>query len=287
NFQVPFEVLDATSVNAWVRTRWSDGRVTVTNPVAVPIIKQNPGIFTFGGPEPRPGVVFHYSSFATGTVSVDGSAKAGDTATVNIEDRAYTYTVKEGDTLATIRDRLIELINQDPKVEAFPAGLFTRIRLRARVAGPEGNGIRYSVAVSSGAQVILTPMGEALCCANVGGSLVTEDNPALPGETIVVYATGLGLIKPDEARQAIVSGEKYKGPAFNEPVEFVSSLAGGKTANVLFAGLKPGMVGIYEVHLELNADLPTNPLTQLTIAQDVYVSNVITFPVFNPKGSQQ
>ncbi len=287
NFQVPFEVLDTTSINAWVRTRWSDGRVTVTNPVAVPIIKQNPGIFTFGGSEPRPGVVFHYSSFATGTISVDGTAKAGDTATVNIEDRSYTYTVKEGDTLATIRDRLIELINQDPKVEAFPAGLFTRIRLRARVEGPEGNGIRYSASVSSGAQVILTPLNEALCCANVGGSLVTEDNPALPGETIVVYATGLGLIKPDEARQAIVTGEKYKGPAFNEPVEFVSSLAGGKTANVLFAGLKPGMVGVYEVHLELNSDLPTNPLTQLTIAQDIYVSNVITFPVFNPKPPQQ
>ncbi len=287
NFQVPFEVLDTTSINAWVRTRGSDGRVTVTNPVAVPIIRQNPGIFTFGGPEPRPGVVFHYSSFATGTISVDGSAKAGDTATVNIEDRSYTYTVKEGDTLATIRDRLIELINQDPKVEAFPAGLFTRIRLRARVEGPEGNGIRYTVSVSSGAQVILTPLTEALCCANVGGSLVTEDNPALPGETIVVYATGLGLIKPDEARQAIVTGEKYKGPAFNEPVEFVSSLAGGKTANVLFAGLKPGMVGIYEVHLELNSDLPTNPLTQLTIAQDIYVSNVITFPVFNPRPPQQ
>jgi uncharacterized protein (TIGR03437 family) len=68
----------------------------------------------------------------------------------------------------------------------------------------------------------------------------------------------------------------------NEPSAFVSSLAGGKTANVLYAALRPGSIGLYEVHLELNSDLPTNSATQLTIAQDIYVSNVITFPLRNP-----
>ena len=58
--------------------------------------------------------------------------------------------------------------------------------------------------------------------------------------------------------------------------------AGGRTANVLAAGLKPGMVGVYEVQLQLNSDLPTNPQTQLTIAQDIYVSNIVTFAVRNP-----
>jgi hypothetical protein len=36
------------------------------------------------------------------------------------------------------------------------------------------------------------------------------------------------------------------------------------------------------VHLELNSDLPTNSKTQVTIAQDIYVSNVVTFPLKNP-----
>lgn len=283
NAQVPFELLDTNSINAYVRTKRADGTVTVSTPVGVPIIANNPGIFAFDGPDPRPGVVLHGSSQASGTVSVDGTAKAGDIATVTIEDRSYTYTVKEGDTLVSIRDALIELINQDPKVYAFPSGIFTRIRLRARVPGPEGNGIPYSASAPEGAQVILTPTGSDLCCANVAGSLVTEENPALPGETLIVYATGLGLVKPDEARLAIETGAKYNGPELNEPVEFVSSLAGGKTANVLFAGLQPGTIGIYRVDLELNSDLPTNPVTQVTIAQDVYVSNIVTFPVVNPK----
>ena len=282
--QVPFEVLDTNSINAYVRSRFSDGRLTVSSAIAVPIIPQNPGIFALDGTDPRPGVVLHYSSHATGTVSVDGSAKAGDIAGIKIEERVYNYTVKEGDTLESIRDGLIGLINDNPdeRVVAFPAGVFTRVRLRAKLPGPEGNNIVYGSSVAEGAQVILTGTTPKLCCANVAGAPVNEQNPALPGETIIIYATGLGLVKPDEARLAIATGEKYKGPELNEPVEFVSSLAGGKTANVLYAALKPGAVGLYEVHLELNSDLPTNPQTQLTIAQFLYVSNIVSFALNNP-----
>ncbi|MEO7651115.1 MAG: IPT/TIG domain-containing protein, partial [Bryobacteraceae bacterium] len=276
NAQVPFEVQDRTSITAYVRTQRSNGSVTVTTPVAVTIVLQNPGIFAEGGNDPRPGIVLHGSSAATGTVSVDGSIKAGDTGTVAIEDRSYTYTVKERDTLASVRDALINLINEDGKVSAFAAGSFTRIRLRAKVAGEVGIGVAYSAKNNDGGQLIMTALGSALCCANAGP--VTADNPALPGETLIVYATGLGLPNP----RVEVTGIQYRGPD-TDPVEFVSSLAGGKTANVLLASLKQGQVGIYEVHLELNSDLPTNPFTQLTIAQDIYVSNIITFPVFNPR----
>ena len=74
-------------------------------------------------------------------------------------------------------------------------------------------------------------------------------------------------------------------PGRSEPLIWegivVSSLAGGKTANVLSAGLMPGTVGLYQVVLELNSDLPTNPQTQMTIAQDIYISNIVSFAVLN------
>ena len=285
--QMPIEVKDTDSVNAYVRTLRKDGTVTVTSAVAVPIVGQNPGIFAVENiPDPRPALAVHSSAYATGTISVDGTARAGDVATVIIEDREYSYTVKQGDTLASIRDGLIELVNEDPKVAAYPASAFTRVRLRARVAGPEGNGISIGGRSRDGDQVIMTVTNSSLCCANVAGARITPNNPAVPGETIIVYATGLGLVRPDEAKEAQKTGEVYTGPENNDPIEFVSSLAGGKTANVISAGLKPGTVGIYEVVLELNSDIPTNARTQLTIAQDVFVSNVVTFPVFNPNPSQ-
>ena len=130
--------------------------------------------------------------------------------------------------------------------------------------------------------MILTATTPTLCCANTEGAPITEANPALPGETIVVFGTGLGRLKESAAQDAAVTGAIYRGPALNEVGEFVSSLAGAKTANVLFAGLRPGSIGVYEIHLELNSDLPTNSATQLTIAQDIYVSNVITFALRNP-----
>jgi hypothetical protein len=278
--QLPFEFLDRTSISAYVRTQRRDGSVSITTPVAVTIVLQNPGIFAEAGPDPRPAIVQHGSVNASGTVSVDGSIHAGDVGTVLIEDRPYSYTVVEGDTLATVRDHLIDLINEDPKVGAFAAGSFTRIRLRARVPGPAGNGIKFSAKNNDGGQLIMTALTPELCCANSG--LVTPDNPAVPGETIVVYATGLGLSEPISEQQA--TGVKYKGP-ITDPRAFVSSLAGGKTANVLLASLQPGAVGVYEVHLELNSDLPTDPFTQLTIAQDVFVSNIVTIPVVNPNPS--
>ena len=285
--QMPIEVSDTDSVNAYVRTVRKDGTITVTSAVAVPIVKQNPGVFAIeNNPDPRPALAVHSSSHATGTISVDGTARAGDVATVIIEDREYSYTVQQCDTLASIRDALVERVNQDPKVAAYPASAFTRIRLRARVAGPEGNGIPIGGRSRDGDQVIMTATNSSLCCANVAGAPITPNNPAVPGETIIVYATGLGLVRPAEAREAQKTGEAYTGPVNNDPVEFVSSLAGGKTANVISAGLKPGTVGIYEVVLELNSDIPTNARTQLTIAQDVFVSNVVTFPVFNPNAGR-
>ena len=52
---------------------------------------------------------------ATGTITVNGGVNAGDTATVGIEDRLYNYVVTTADTLDSIRDALIGLINANPE----------------------------------------------------------------------------------------------------------------------------------------------------------------------------
>lgn len=295
---VPVEVRDANSSSVYVRAERRDGTVTYSTPVGVPIIDKNPGIFAEDGTDPRPGLVYHYSSAGTATISLDGTPVKDDTATITINGRSYTYTVKEvpdGDDEGTDPDaednykimaELINLINSgngDPDVVAFPSGYYTRLRLRARKEGPDGDGIPISATTKEGSGLILTAFNNVTCCSNVAGERVTEENPALPGETIFVLATGLGAILPESANQQVFSGIAYQGPEFNEPDKFVNSIAGAKTANVLFAGLKPGLIGIYEVHLELNADMDTNPRTQLTIAQEFNVSNIVTFAVRNPK----
>jgi uncharacterized protein (TIGR03437 family) len=281
NAQIPWELGDTTSINAYVRSVSDDGSVMVTTPVAITIVPANPGIYAKPGTSPSVGLVYHASSYATGIVSVDGTATASDTATVTIEDRSYTYTVQSGDTVTGIRDALVNLINLDPEVTAIPSGEFQRIILQARVQGPEGNGLTYGASASSSATVIMTAIGTQLCCAAIANSPITVDNPAVPGELIYVYATGLGVpVLNDGNKDLIQTGIQYPaGAPVTTPASFVNSIAGGKTADVISATLMPGTVGLYQVLLHLNPDLPTDPYSQLTIAQDVFVSNIVTLPI--------
>src|SRR5439155_19362724 len=106
----------------------------------------------------------------------------------------------------------------------------------------DGNAIVIRARNNDGRQLIITALTSAFCCANIGPT--PPDNPAVPGQTIIVYATGLGISEPLSDQQA--TGMKYTGPV-TDPQAFVSSLAGGKTANVLLASLATGQVGMYEV----------------------------------------
>ena len=280
NAQVPYEILDTTSISCWVRTQRSSG-VTVTTAVGVPITPQNPGIFAEDGQDPRVAKAFHASSAATVSILVDGTITANDTGTITIQDRSYTYTVQAGDTLDAVRDYLINAIksNPDEKVMATAGGSFARIVLTAKDPGTAGNNITIAVSTGASATLTLSPSGSSLCCGNIAGAQITPDNPAIPGEMIYVWATGVGLVTPDAARAGLHTGAPYDGPVVNEPASFVSSLAGGKTANVISASAVQGTTGLYKVVLELNSSLATNPATQLTIAQDIYVSNIVTIPV--------
>src|ERR1019366_7234648 len=145
--------------------------------------------------------------------------------------------------------------------------------------------IAYSASASSGASVIMTSIGSQLCCAAVGGSLVTPQSPAVPGELVYVYATGLGVpVLNDGNKDLIQTGIQYplNGPVTVPPGDsdhFVNSTVGGSTADVITATILPGSVGLYKVLLHLNPSLGTDPFAQLTIAQGYYVSNIVTLPV--------
>jgi hypothetical protein len=305
NAQVPWEVVDTNSSNLYVRVTHSDGSVTVTDAVGLPIDVANPGVFAQSGTDPRPGIAFHGSSYATGTVSVDGSIVDGDTATVSIEDRTYNYAVQSNstttDTLATIRDGLIAQINANPeeKVVASAAGAYTRIRLQAKVPGPEGNGITIGAtstgkASGSAGSVVMTALNSQLCCANREGTRITSDNPAIAGETIYVFTTGMGLVcdpnimcgAGDPVKAALMTGVAYNGPAFNTPQSPVSALVAGATASVISASLMQGSVGVYKVVLELNSSMDGSPFSQLTVSQSIYTSNIVVIPVVQPNPSQ-
>ena len=86
------------------------------------------------------------------------------------------------------------------------------------------------------------------------GSLVTENSPAQPGESIAVYLTGLGQVFPP-----IADGTPgISGPTcspLNCTVNTINAAIDGPTAStaasVLYAGLAPTLTGLYQVNLTI------------------------------------
>jgi len=301
----PFQVTGTNSVSAWIRIKHADGSVTVTTAIGVPVVEQAPGIFadeTLGAQDPRTAVAVHASSFATGTITLAGTVQVGDTGTITIGDATYNYTVVTGDTLTSIENNLVKVINADPNspVTASAGGVDLNIRLQAKVPGPDGNGTAITAAVTtlttntSGAQLVLTATNTVLCCASVAGTLITADNPAVPGETINIYATGLGLVCaspivnnfcsviPDTALAAIVDGSKYQGPPANAPFASISATVDNAVATVISASLLVGQIGIYQVQLEISSGVTPDLQAQATISQGFNTSNIVVIPIASP-----
>jgi uncharacterized protein (TIGR03437 family) len=86
-------------------------------------------------------------------------------------------------------------------------------------------------------------------------ALVTPESPARWGEIIHLYFNGLGPVSP-----RVPTGEA--GPS-DPPARVTGQFTcefwdGGRNASeVLYAGLAPGMVGIYQVSLRVPAGLRT------------------------------
>jgi uncharacterized protein (TIGR03437 family) len=109
-------------------------------------------------------------------------------------------------------------------------------------------------------------------------SPVTSENPARPGDLLTVWAAGLGLVSDDSNERRASAGLPFAG--FAAPVLLpVTATVAGRPVEVISADLPSGALGVYEIHLVLPTDLPTDANTQLFITQNGYESNAVTFPV--------
>jgi uncharacterized protein (TIGR03437 family) len=90
-------------------------------------------------------------------------------------------------------------------------------------------------------------------------SLITNSSPAKPGETVLMYLTGLGAVTPQ-----LADGEAAPGSPLSVSVEAADTLVALDDgvdplalADISFAGLAPGFAGLYQV----NFTVPSSGLT--------------------------
>jgi uncharacterized protein (TIGR03437 family) len=107
-----------------------------------------------------------------------------------------------------------------------------------------------------------------------GTSLVTAQSPAQPGETLVMYAVGLGPTNPTVATGAVPS-------AFAATTMQPTVSVGDQQATVISSGLGPGNAGLYQVNFTLPASAPNGNLP-VTLSIGGQTSNTVTLPVAGP-----
>lgn len=78
--QLPYEAADVSSASLYIRTERLDGAVTITNAIALKLAPASPGVFAFGGPEPRAGMLLHGQAGAP--VTADSPVHAGEMVTL-------------------------------------------------------------------------------------------------------------------------------------------------------------------------------------------------------------
>jgi uncharacterized protein (TIGR03437 family) len=114
----------------------------------------------------------------------------------------------------------------------------------------------------------------AVAVHNSDGTLVGPSNPATPGEIIILYATGLGPLTLDLP-------DGYGAPS--NPLAFTvdpfRAIVDAEDCQILFSGLGPGFVGVYQLNLRLPFDLRSGNLP-IQITTPYANSQVATLPVF-------
>jgi uncharacterized protein (TIGR03437 family) len=86
-------------------------------------------------------------------------------------------------------------------------------------------------------------------------SLVTAENPAVPGEYLAIFATGLGPTSPSVAAGEVSPLALAPLTSGATVVPGVGAVGGGPISPALYAGLAPGTVGIYQVNCQLSTEI--------------------------------
>jgi uncharacterized protein (TIGR03437 family) len=93
------------------------------------------------------------------------------------------------------------------------------------------------------------------------------------GEVIVLYATGMGATNPPVPTGSVAPSGQLANVTIAPQVKI-----GGNNAQVLFAGLSPGSVGLYQIDVMIPAGTPAGTVP-LVVTQNGVASNTVMVPV--------
>lgn len=137
------------------------------------------------------------------------------------------------------------------------------------------NGVSAAATVTAvlAAPAIFSLGGGIAAIENANGSINTPSNPAKEGSQISVYLTGSGPVNPPVSNAVASPGSPYATLTGN-----YSATIGPAVAQVQFAGLTPGTVGLTQFNIIVPEGLPASTYA-LTISIDGQTSNTVSVAI--------
>jgi len=157
--------------------------------------------------------------------------------------------------------------------------------IQLRVRNSTGASASASIQVQLVAPRLLTKSmdgrGEALLTDAVDYKLVTAAVPARGGEYLTLYLTGLGAVS-GAASSGKPGGDNGTNGPLNVATAPVGVTIGGKPAQVLWAGLAPGWIGLYQVNVQVSSDTPSGQQAISVSAKGVNSQDGVSITVGDP-----
>jgi uncharacterized protein (TIGR03437 family) len=146
---------------------------------------------------------------------------------------------------------------------------------------PQGLLVRRGTSLSVPEQVVISATNPGVFSSADRGAVVDAfgraigpDNPAVPGESIAIYTTGLGEVQP-----TVIAGTPAPSAPLAQTRGLTSVTLNGLPCTVTYSGLSPGFAGLYQVNVILPAELTTHAAAPLVVMVDGQPSNTVVLPI--------
>ena len=149
-----------------------------------------------------------------------------------------------------------QLVLRRDGTPAVPVAL-TVAEVRAGLFTQNQQGTGQAAAVLSGTVVLAAP-----------------STPVARGGAVEIYATGLGPVQ-----NAPVDGAAASSILLSRVLNEATVSVGGRPARVLFAGLTPGAIGLYQINIVIPDDAPFGDGIPVVVMQKGVASNVATIAI--------
>jgi uncharacterized protein (TIGR03437 family) len=245
-------------------------RVDTTTGFATTLVESFPSSLSLFGGSPGSLVVFTGFNFpyasATGTPPYSAS----------LSGVSVTVEGKPAPLLQVSSTQIVFQIPWDVPAQPYPAEAFPR----AEPMGPElvlpGGGPMFEAAfslnvysyfpslLSLGAPDPVTA-SQPFAIHQDGMALVTSTHPALLGETVTMFGTGFGAVSPAVPTGFPTPLAPLSFATADVPIQASLRNAGLPFFPLVpsFVGLAPGFVGLYQINLQIPANLSVTPATNI------------------------